>query len=61
MLMHQHIAASKGHDDCVLALLKHGCNVHLRGNFYGVQVLHLRIHIRFTPLVSGYTFIGYRF
>ncbi|KAJ9169203.1 hypothetical protein P3X46_017415 [Hevea brasiliensis] len=26
----QHIAASKGHEDCVLALLRHGCNIHLR-------------------------------
>ncbi|XP_012464858.1 potassium channel AKT2/3 [Gossypium raimondii] len=25
-----HIAASKGHEDCVLVLLKHACNVHLR-------------------------------
>ncbi|XP_050210414.1 potassium channel AKT2/3 [Mercurialis annua] len=25
-----HIAASKGHEDCVLSLLKHGCNIHLR-------------------------------
>ncbi|KAF2293847.1 hypothetical protein GH714_005101 [Hevea brasiliensis] len=25
-----HIAASKGHEDCVLALLRHGCNIHLR-------------------------------
>ncbi|KAL4363831.1 hypothetical protein GQ457_04G008660 [Hibiscus cannabinus] len=25
-----HIAASRGHEDCVLALLKHACNVHLR-------------------------------
>uniref|UniRef100_A0A2N9IPT9 Potassium channel n=1 Tax=Fagus sylvatica TaxID=28930 RepID=A0A2N9IPT9_FAGSY len=26
----KHIAASKGHEECVLALLKHSCNVHLR-------------------------------
>ncbi|GMY05161.1 potassium channel AKT2/3 isoform X1 [Fagus crenata] len=25
-----HIAASKGHEECVLVLLKHSCNVHLR-------------------------------
>ncbi|XP_022763287.1 potassium channel AKT2/3-like [Durio zibethinus] len=25
-----HIAASKGHEECVLVLLKHACNVHLR-------------------------------
>ncbi|KAF2319841.1 hypothetical protein GH714_019571 [Hevea brasiliensis] len=25
-----HIAASKGHEECVLALLRHGCNIHLR-------------------------------
>ncbi|XP_065870572.1 potassium channel AKT2/3 [Euphorbia lathyris] len=25
-----HIAASKGHEDCVLALLRHGCNIHLK-------------------------------
>lgn len=25
-----HIAASKGHEECVSVLLKHGCNVHLR-------------------------------
>ncbi|KAL5854600.1 hypothetical protein ACOSQ4_004402 [Xanthoceras sorbifolium] len=25
-----HIAASKGHEDCVLVLLKHACNLHLR-------------------------------
>uniref|UniRef100_A0A5B6YZR5 Potassium channel n=1 Tax=Davidia involucrata TaxID=16924 RepID=A0A5B6YZR5_DAVIN len=25
-----HIAASKGHEDCVLVLLKHACNIHLR-------------------------------
>ncbi|XP_038998069.1 potassium channel AKT2/3-like [Hibiscus syriacus] len=25
-----HIAASRGHEDCVLVLLKHACNVHLR-------------------------------
>lgn len=25
-----HIAASKGHEECVLALLKHGCNIHLQ-------------------------------
>ncbi|XVE66936.1 hypothetical protein DITRI_Ditri08aG0119700 [Diplodiscus trichospermus] len=26
-----HIAASKGHEECVLVLLKYACNVHLRG------------------------------
>ncbi|KAL4588464.1 hypothetical protein LXL04_001355 [Taraxacum kok-saghyz] len=25
-----HIAASKGHEECVLVLLKHACNIHLR-------------------------------
>ncbi|XP_057977463.1 potassium channel AKT2/3 isoform X2 [Malania oleifera] len=25
-----HIAASKGHEECVLVLIKHGCNVHLQ-------------------------------
>ncbi|KAL0834592.1 hypothetical protein Bca101_086481 [Brassica carinata] len=25
-----HIAASKGYEDCVLVLLKHGCNIHIR-------------------------------
>ncbi|KAG6711354.1 hypothetical protein I3842_05G049000 [Carya illinoinensis] len=25
-----HIAASKGHEECILVLLKHACNVHLR-------------------------------
>ncbi|KAK2662360.1 hypothetical protein Ddye_000934 [Dipteronia dyeriana] len=25
-----HIAASKGHEDCVMVLLNHGCNIHLR-------------------------------
>ncbi|CAI0375283.1 unnamed protein product [Linum tenue] len=25
-----HIAASKGHEECVLVLLRHGCNIHLR-------------------------------
>ncbi|WCJ18341.1 Potassium channel AKT2/3 [Euphorbia peplus] len=25
-----HIAASKGHEDCVSALLRHGCNIHLK-------------------------------
>lgn len=30
-LMHQHIAASKGHEECVMVLLRHGCNIHLRG------------------------------
>lgn len=25
-----HIAASKGHEDCVMVLLKHACNVHVR-------------------------------
>ncbi|CAK9151139.1 unnamed protein product [Ilex paraguariensis] len=25
-----HIAASKGHEECVLVLLNHGCNIHLR-------------------------------
>jgi ankyrin repeat protein len=32
VMMHQHIAALKGHEECVSVLLKHGCNVHLRGN-----------------------------
>lgn len=25
-----HIAASKGHEECVMVLLRHGCNIHLR-------------------------------
>ncbi|KDP38842.1 hypothetical protein JCGZ_04999 [Jatropha curcas] len=25
-----HIAASKGHEECVLVLLRHGCNIHLK-------------------------------
>ncbi|OAY44946.1 potassium channel AKT2/3 [Manihot esculenta] len=25
-----HFAASKGHEDCALALLRHGCNIHLK-------------------------------
>ncbi|MCD7457961.1 hypothetical protein HAX54_036678 [Datura stramonium] len=29
-LMHQHIAASKGHEECVVVLLIHGCNIHLQ-------------------------------
>ncbi|KAK9286768.1 hypothetical protein L1049_015172 [Liquidambar formosana] len=30
IVMNQHIAASKGHEDCVLVLIKHECNIHLR-------------------------------
>jgi len=29
--MFQHVAASRGYEDCVLVLLKHGCNIHIRG------------------------------
>lgn len=28
---HQHMAASHGHEECIWVLLRHGCNVHLRG------------------------------
>lgn len=28
---YQHIAASKGHEDCIVVLLKHACSLHLRG------------------------------
>ncbi|KAI7730082.1 hypothetical protein M8C21_022050 [Ambrosia artemisiifolia] len=33
-----HIAASKGHEECVLVLLKHACNIHLR-DIYGNTAL----------------------
>ncbi|KAJ0681783.1 putative cyclic nucleotide-binding domain, potassium channel, voltage-dependent, EAG/ELK/ERG [Helianthus annuus] len=33
-----HIAASKGHEECVLVLLKHACNMHLR-DIYGNTAL----------------------
>lgn len=31
-IMHQHVAASNGHEECVWVLLKYGCNIHVRGN-----------------------------
>ncbi len=48
--MHQHIAASKGHEGCVLVLLKHSCNVHLRGNIKSIErkSLHFIVNIQFS-------------
>jgi hypothetical protein len=50
LVMHQHIAASKGHEECVLALLKHSCNVHLRGNIKSIErkSLHFMVNIQFS-------------
>lgn len=33
----QHIAASKGYEDCVLVLLKHSCNVNVQGEWSPVR------------------------
>ncbi|KAJ9687452.1 hypothetical protein PVL29_016084 [Vitis rotundifolia] len=34
-----HIAASKGHEDCVMVLLKHACNVHVRDPYTSGDLL----------------------
>ncbi|XP_022749182.1 potassium channel AKT2/3-like [Durio zibethinus] len=48
-----HIAASKGHEECVLVLLKHTCNVHLRdmnGNTALWDAISLKHHSIFRIL-----------
>lgn len=35
----QHIAAAKGHEDCVLILLKHACSLHLKGKISIQQII----------------------
>lgn len=31
---YQHIAASEGNEECVMVLLKHACNIHLKGDHH---------------------------
>ncbi|XP_017971836.1 PREDICTED: potassium channel AKT2/3 [Theobroma cacao] len=48
-----HIAASKGHEECVLVLLKHACNVHVRdmnGNTALWDAISAKHHSIFTVL-----------
>lgn len=35
---YQHIAASEGHEECVLVLLKHACNIHLKGDHHVIFI-----------------------
>lgn len=54
-IMHQHVAASNGHEECVWVLLKYGCNIHVRGNL----LVYISLSNIFLPKKRTYLFVSY--